>query len=59
MPTQLLSTVGEGFRYLRLESGCSLCSATTAAFSELLSSLLPAVQRTIVPLSVSSRLPVD
>lgn len=58
MPVQLVSTVGEGFRYLLLESGYSLCSATTAAFSELLSRPLPAVQRTIGPLKLSEALQV-
>ncbi|WP_394546767.1 PFGI-1 class ICE element type IV pilus protein PilL2 [Pantoea ananatis] len=58
MPAQLVSTVGEGFRYLLLESGYSLCSATTAAFSELLSRPLPAVQRTIGPLKLSEALQV-
>lgn len=58
MPAQLVSTVGEGFRYLLLESGYSLCSATTAAFSELLSRPLPAVQRTIGPLKLSEALQI-
>lgn len=58
MPAQLVSTVGEGFRYLLLESGYSLCSATSAAFSELLSRRLPAVQRTIGPLKLSEALQV-
>lgn len=58
MPAQLVRTVGEGFRYLLLESGYSLCSATTAAFSELLSRPLPAVQRTIGPLKLSEALQV-
>lgn len=58
MPSQLVSTVGEGFRYLLLESGYSLCSATGAAFSELLSRPLPAVQRTIGPMKLSEALQV-
>lgn len=58
MPAQLVNTVGEGFRYLLLESGYSLCSATTSAFSELLSRPLPAVQRTIGPLKLSEALQV-
>jgi len=58
MPAQLVSTVGEGFRYLLLESGYSLCSATSAVFSELLSRPLPAVQRTIGPLKLSEALQV-
>lgn len=58
MPSQLVSTVGEGFRYLLLESGYSLCSATTAAFSELLSRPLPVVQRNIGPLKLSEALQV-
>lgn len=32
MPAQLVNTAGEGFRYLLLESGYSLYSATTSAF---------------------------
>nr|WP_310615710.1 TcpQ domain-containing protein [Pantoea cypripedii] len=58
MPAQLVSTVGEGFRYLLLESGYSLCSATSSAFSELLSRPLPAVQREIGPLKLSEALQV-
>lgn len=46
MPTRLVHTVGEGYRYLLLESGYSLCSATSSAFSELLSRPLPAVLST-------------
>lgn len=59
MPTQLVSSVGgEGFRYLLLESGYSLCSATSSAFSALLSRPLPAVQRDIGPLKLSEALQV-
>ncbi|MCX8957043.1 PFGI-1 class ICE element type IV pilus protein PilL2 [Erwinia psidii] len=58
MPAQLVNTVGEGFRYLLLASGYSLCSATTSAFAELLSRPLPAVQRTIGPLKLSEALQV-
>ncbi|ORM92194.1 TcpQ domain-containing protein [Pantoea cypripedii] len=58
MPSQLVSTVGEGFRYLLLESGYSLCSATSSAFSELLSRPLPAVQRDIGPVKLSEALQI-
>jgi type IV pili sensor histidine kinase/response regulator len=58
MPAQLVKTVGEGFRYLLLESGYSLCSATTSAFSELLSRPLPAVQRDIGPVRLSEALQI-
>jgi len=58
MPAQLVSSVGEGFRYLLLESGYSLCSATSSAFSALLSRPLPAVQRDIGPLKLSEALQV-
>ena len=58
MPAQLVNTVGEGFRYLLLESGYSLCSATTSAFSELLSRPLPAVQRDIGPVKLSEALQI-
>ncbi len=58
MPAQLVNTVGEGFRYLLLESGYSLCSATTSAFSELLSRPLPAVQRDIGPVRLSEALQI-
>ncbi|HDZ2454025.1 TPA: TcpQ domain-containing protein [Klebsiella pneumoniae] len=58
MPVQLVNTVGEGFRYLLLESGYSLCSATSSAFSELLSRPLPAVQRDIGPVRLSEALQI-
>lgn len=58
MPAQLVNTVGEGFRYLLLESGYSLCSARTSAFSELLSHPLPAVQRDIGPVRLSEALQI-
>ncbi|EPK2091849.1 TPA: TcpQ domain-containing protein [Klebsiella pneumoniae] len=58
MPAQLVKTVGEGFRYLLLESGYSLCSATTSAFLELLSRPLPAVQRDIGPVRLSEALQI-
>ncbi|WP_349843972.1 TcpQ domain-containing protein [Pantoea dispersa] len=58
MPAQLVNSVGEGFRYLLLESGYSLCSATSSAFSELLSRPLPAVQRDIGPVKLSEALQV-
>ncbi|WP_034948918.1 PFGI-1 class ICE element type IV pilus protein PilL2 [Erwinia oleae] len=58
MPAQLVNTVGEGFRYLLLESGYSLCSAMTSSFSELLSRPLPAVQRDIGPVKLSEALQI-
>lgn len=58
MPAQLVNTVGEGLRYLLLESGYSLCSVTSSAFSELLSRPLPAVQRDIGPVKLSEALQI-
>ncbi|UDJ86356.1 TcpQ domain-containing protein [Erwinia amylovora] len=58
MPAQLVNTVGEGYRYLLLESGYSLCSATSSAFSELLNRPLPAVQRAIGPVKLSEALQI-
>ncbi|MGX5056773.1 PFGI-1 class ICE element type IV pilus protein PilL2 [Enterobacter asburiae] len=58
MPAQLVNSVGEGFRYLLLESGYSLCTAASSVFSELLSRPLPAVQRNIGPVKLSEALQV-
>ncbi|MFP1880380.1 TcpQ domain-containing protein [Lonsdalea quercina] len=58
MPAQLANSVGDGFRYLLLESGYSLCSATSSALSELLGRPLPAVQRDIGPVKLSEALQI-
>ncbi|AUH01903.1 pilus assembly protein [Prodigiosinella confusarubida] len=58
MPAQLVRSVGDGFRYLLLESGYSLCPASSSAFVELLSRPLPAVQRSIGPVRLSEALQV-
>ncbi|HEY3591485.1 MAG TPA: TcpQ domain-containing protein [Buttiauxella sp.] len=58
MPAQLVRSVGDGFRYLLLESGYSLCPASSSVFTELLSRPLPAVQRTIGPVRLSEALQV-
>ncbi|WP_449632063.1 PFGI-1 class ICE element type IV pilus protein PilL2 [Rahnella aceris] len=58
MPAQLVRSVGDGFRYLLLESGYSLCPASSSIFTELLSSPLPAVQRSIGPVRLSEALQV-
>lgn len=58
MPSQLVRSVGDGFRYLLLESGYSLCPASSSVFSELLSRPLPAVQRAIGPVRLSEALQI-
>src|SRR5471030_1137203 len=58
MPAQLVRSVGDGFRYLLLESGYSLCPASSPVFMELLSRSLPAVQRSIGPVRLSDALQV-
>ncbi|MCV9879287.1 PFGI-1 class ICE element type IV pilus protein PilL2 [Brenneria izbisi] len=58
MPQQLVRTVGDGFRYLLLESGYSLCPSTSIMFTELLSRPLPGVQRSIGPVRLSEALQV-
>ncbi|MBU9819866.1 TcpQ domain-containing protein [Rahnella sp. BCC 1045] len=58
MPAQLVRSVGDGFRYLLLESGYSLCPSSSSVFSELLSRPLPAVQRSIGPVRLSEALQV-
>lgn len=58
MPAQLVRSVGDGFRYLLLESGYSLCPASSSVFTELLSRPLPAVQRSIGPVRLSEALQV-
>lgn len=58
MPVQMLRSVGDGFRYLLLESGYSLCSVSSSVFAELLSRPLPAVQRAIGPVRLSEALQI-
>src|SRR5471030_2200029 len=58
MPAQLVRTVGEGFRYVLLESGYSLCPVSSSVFAELLNQPLPAVQRTIGPVRLSEALQI-
>ncbi|QAX80327.1 pilus assembly protein [Yersinia hibernica] len=58
MPAQLVRSVGDGLRYLLLESGYSLCPASSTVFAELLSRPLPAVQRSIGPVRLSEALQV-
>ncbi|WP_208950411.1 TcpQ domain-containing protein [Rahnella sp. ChDrAdgB13] len=58
MPAQLVRSVGDGFRYLLLESGYSLCPASSAVFTELLSRPLPAVQRSIGPVRLNEALQI-
>src|SRR5471030_1631299 len=58
MPVQMVRSVGDGFRYLLLESGYSLCPVSTSVFAELLSRPLPAVQRSIGPVRLSEALQI-
>ncbi|RLM24728.1 hypothetical protein BIY29_08395 [Brenneria alni] len=58
MPPQLVRSVGDGFRYLLLESGYSLCPSTSPMFTELLSRSLPGVQRSIGPVRLSDALQI-
>ncbi|NDL64290.1 PFGI-1 class ICE element type IV pilus protein PilL2 [Acerihabitans arboris] len=58
MPVQMVRSVGDGFRYLLLESGYSLCPVSSAVFAELLSRPLPAVQRSIGPVRLSEALQI-
>lgn len=58
MPTSIVKSVGDGFRYLLLESGYSLCPSSSPVFSELLSRPLPAVQRSIGPVRLSEALQI-
>ncbi|MGP3145896.1 PFGI-1 class ICE element type IV pilus protein PilL2 [Serratia bockelmannii] len=58
MPAQLVRSVGDGFRYLLLESGYSLCPASSAVFTELMSRPLPAVQRSIGPVRLNEALQI-
>ncbi|MBW5814216.1 MULTISPECIES: TcpQ domain-containing protein [Yersinia] len=58
MPTQRVRSVGDGFRYILLESGYSLCSISSSVFTELLNKPLPGVQRSIGPLRLSDALQI-
>ncbi|ULR31656.1 TcpQ domain-containing protein [Dickeya fangzhongdai] len=58
MPASIVKSVGDGFRYLLLESGYSLCPSSSPVFSELLSRPLPAVQRTVGPVRLSEALQI-
>jgi type IV pili sensor histidine kinase/response regulator len=58
MPAQMVRTVGDGFRYVLLESGYSLCPVSSSVFAELLNQSLPAVQRTIGPVRLSEALQI-
>ncbi|MEL7631396.1 TcpQ domain-containing protein [Pectobacterium aroidearum] len=58
MPPQLVRSVGDGFRYLLLESGYSLCPSTSSTFSEVLGRPLPGVQRNIGPVRLSEALQI-
>ncbi|HDC2548009.1 TPA: TcpQ domain-containing protein [Salmonella enterica] len=58
MPVSLVSSVGEGFRYLLFQSGYSLCGRYGADFAELLNRPLPAVQRRLGPVRLSEALQV-
>lgn len=58
MPASIVKSVGDGFRYLLLESGYSLCPSSSPVFSELLSRPLPAVQRSIGPVRLSEALQI-
>jgi len=58
MPTQMVKSVGDGFRYLLLESGYSLCPVSSSVFAELLSRPLPGVQRSIGPVRLSEALQI-
>ncbi|EKC7221197.1 TcpQ domain-containing protein [Salmonella enterica] len=58
MPVSLVSSVGDGFRYLLFQSGYSLCGRYGADFAELLNRPLPAVQRRLGPVHLSEALQV-
>ncbi|EDI0464855.1 hypothetical protein CC761_10650 [Salmonella enterica subsp. enterica serovar Newport] len=58
MPVSLVSSVGDGFRYLLFQSGYSLCGRYSADFAELLNRPLPAVQRRLGPVRLSEALQV-
>lgn len=56
MPAQVVNTIGEGMRYVMLESGYSLCSGDAGVYSELFIKPLPAVQRKIAPVKLGDAL---
>ncbi|EJF2227238.1 TcpQ domain-containing protein [Salmonella enterica] len=58
MPVSLVSSVGDGFRYLLFQSGYSLCGRYGAEFADLLNRPLPAVQRRLGPVRLSEALQV-
>ncbi|EAT4156190.1 hypothetical protein EUY23_19275 [Salmonella enterica] len=58
MPVSLVSSVGDGVRYLLFQSGYSLCGRYGADFAELLNRPLPAVQRRLGPVRLSEALQV-
>lgn len=58
LPGQLVTSVGDGFRYLLFQSGYALCGRYGADFAELLNRPLPAVQRRIGPMRLSEALQV-
>ncbi|WP_265326063.1 PFGI-1 class ICE element type IV pilus protein PilL2 [Citrobacter koseri] len=58
MPAQVVNTIGEGMRYVMLESGFSLCSGEPGVFSELFIKPLPAVQRSIGPVKLGDALQI-
>ncbi|MFQ6245940.1 TcpQ domain-containing protein [Yersinia enterocolitica] len=58
MPAKMVRSVGDGFRYVLLESGYSLCSISSSFFTELLNKPLPGVQRSIGPLRLSDVLQI-
>ncbi|WGC20678.1 TcpQ domain-containing protein [Enterobacter ludwigii] len=58
MPAQVVNTIGEGMRYVMLESGYSLCSGEPGVHSELFIKQLPAVQRSIGPVKLGDALQI-
>ncbi|MBN3049899.1 pilus assembly protein, partial [Pectobacterium brasiliense] len=54
----LVRIVGDGFRYLLLESGYSLCHSSSSMFTELLSRPLPGVHRSIGPVRLCEALQI-
>lgn len=56
MPAQVVNTIGEGMRYVMLESGYSLCSGEPGVYSELFIKPLPAVQRSMGPVKLGEAL---
>lgn len=58
MPAQVVNTLGEGMRYVMLESGYSLCSGEAGVYSELFIKPLPAVQRSIGPVKLGDALQI-